>query len=318
MSKPAKKTALSTVSREARADVYEQVTAKIIASLEAGAGNWERPWTRLGGSIQPINVISRKPYRGINTFALFIAADDAGYTSSEWGTFKQWQSLSTPENPVCVRKGEKATLGVFFKSFETANDDAEGDDDSKKTGVFAKAFYLFNAAQIDGYCQPVPVLPSAAERIDTAETYFANTRAIIRHGGDRAFYRPSGDFIQLPTLEQFADTLSYYGTLAHEVGHWTGHETRCKRDLKGRFGSEDYAAEELVAELAAAFLSARLGLTQEPREDHAQYLGSWLKVLRNDKRAIFTAASLAQKAVDYLDSLQPAATTADAPLALAA
>jgi len=170
--------------------------------------------------------------------------------------------------------------------------------------VFARGYSVFNAAQVDGYEAPaLPVLPEP-ERIGHAEAFFAALGADIRHGGNRASYLPGLDQIRMPPFPAFHDAVAYYATLAHEATHMTGHASRCARDLRGRFGEEAYAAEELVAELGAAFLCADLALAPEPRPDHAAYVASWLKVLRDDKRAIFTAAAKAQAAADWMHARQ--------------
>jgi len=173
--------------------------------------------------------------------------------------------------------------------------------------VFARGYSVFNAGQVDRYMAPaLPVLPEP-ERIGHAEAFFAALGADIRHGGNRACYVPSLDQVRMPPFPAFCDAVAYYATLAHEATHLTGHPSRCNRDLRGWFGEEAYAAEELVAELGAAFICADLALTPEPRSDHAAYVASWLKVLRGDKRAIFAAAAKAQQAADWMHARQPAA-----------
>jgi antirestriction protein ArdC len=159
---------------------------------------------------------------------------------------------------------------------------------------------VFSAEQVDGWEVPERQEKDTPERIAAAESFFAAIGADVRHGGNRAAYSPSQDAIVLPSLEQFSEASRYYSTSAHEHAHWTGHASRLARDLSGRFGTDSYAAEELVAELSAAFTCARLGLSAAPRPDHAQYLSSWLRVLRADAAAIFTAASKAQQATDFL------------------
>jgi antirestriction protein ArdC len=201
-----------------------------------------------------------------------------------------------------VRKGERCSPVVFWKisDKEAQDGDEDGVEDDRRSRVFARGYSVFNAAQVDGYAAPaLPVLPEV-ERIDHAEAFFAATGIEVRHGGARAYYRPGEDRVQMPPFAAFRDAVAYYATLAHEATHATGHASRCARDLKGRFGEEAYAAEELVAELGAAFLCAGLALVTEPRPDHAAYVASWLKVLRGDKRAIFTAAAKAQAAADWM------------------
>ena len=281
-----------------KVDVYATITDKIIEAIELGAGKWERPWQKVGFDM-PTNVSSKKAYRGINTIMLFMAADLKSYSHSLWGTYKQWNDLGAQ-----VKKGEKSTPVVFWSSFKK-EDEESGEE---KTGMFAKLYHVFNVDQVDGYSvETTKVEINTEERVAAAEEFFANTRAIIRHGGNRACYSPTGDYVQMPEFAHFKDAVSYYSTLGHEVTHWSGHESRCAREFGKRFGSEAYAFEELVADIGAAFLCNILGLTNEPRPDHAQYIAGWLKVLKSDKKAIFTAASAAQKAVDYLVSFQPVA-----------
>lgn len=179
----------------------------------------------------------------------------------------------------------------------------EGED--LRRSIIARGYAVFNAEQVDGYdVPPVPPRPEM-QRVQQPEQLFSALGAEIKHGGNRAFYQPASDSIQMPNFESFRDAVSYYSVLAHETVHWTGAKPRLDRDLSRRFGSEAYAAEEHVAELGAAFLSADLGLTNEPRPDNAAYIATWLKVLKDDKRAIFTAAAKAQQAADYAHGLQP-------------
>ena len=276
-------------------DTYQQVTDKLIEMLES-AKEYGLPWHRLGmDAISPINVVSGNTYRGINIPMLWVSAEQNGYTHGRWATYKQWSDLGAQ-----VKKGEKSTAVVFWKQFTYENDEGE----VEKAGMFVRVYHVFNCAQVDGYEIPTTITLPEIERISSAEAYFDNTRAIIRHGGDSAYYRTTSDHIQMPNINQFKDSVSYYAVLAHETTHWTGHTARLDRAKGKRFGDMQYAAEELIAELGAAFLCAKLGLSPEPRPDHAAYLASWLKMLKNDKKAIFTAASMAQKACDYLDGLQ--------------
>jgi antirestriction protein ArdC len=279
-------------------DVYARVTDQIINAIEQDVGNWRMPWHTTGrDAFSPINVASRKPYRGINTVCLWAAAQAKGYERGEWGTYQQWQAHEAQ-----VRKGEKAALVVFWKF---ANGAAETDDEDAKPKsgshlLFTRGYSVFNAAQVDGYTPKAePDAPMPA-RIANADTFFTSIGATVRHGGNQAFYSPASDHIQMPPFQAFGENVSYYSTLAHEYTHWTATAGRCDRPLSKRFGDNAYAAEELIAELGAAFTCAHLGLSTEPRDDHAQYIQSWLRVLKADKRAIFTAASKAQKACDWL------------------
>ena len=257
------------------------------------------PWHTSGRfASSPINVTSKKPYRGINTLCLWAAAESKGYDSGEWGTYKQWQ-----ERKAQVRKGEKATTVVFWKFANSADDADSADDGIQKAGsrlLFTRGYSVFNTAQVDGYTPKAETEPALNERITHAEAFFAGIGADVRHGGNQAYYAPFTDHVQMPPYQAFRDSVSYYSTLAHEHTHFTANASRCDRQLGKRFGDNAYAAEELIAELGAAFTCAHLGLSTEPREDHAQYIQSWLKVLKTDSRAIFTSASKAQQATDWL------------------
>jgi len=294
-------------------DVYSRVTNKIIADLERGNLTWLQPW-QAGHKAGPVSRPLRAggiPYRGVNVLMLWAAAMEKGYSCPLWLTYKQASELGGQ-----VRKGEKGSLVVYANRItKTATDDKGADVEIEIP--FMKGYTVFNAEQIDGlpahFTATVQPLNNAIERLDAVERFFANTGATIRHGGNRAFYSPSLDFVQMPELASFRDAESYYGTLSHEACHWTRAESRLNRDFgRKRFGDAGCAMEELVAEIGAAFLCADLGITPETRDDHAAYIQSWLKVLKDDKRAIFTAASHAQKAADYLHGLQPGTDTAPA------
>lgn len=221
-----------------------------------------------------------------------------------WATYRQWAELGCQ-----VRKGENATLVIFYKEYETDPDPDVADDDGKRR--VARASYVFNASQVDGYMladAPQPLGP--IERILEVDRFFTATGARIEHGGERAFYRPSTDTIHMPDESLFCGTNtmtrseSYFAVLGHESIHWSGSDKRLAREFGKRFGDAAYAAEELVAEIGSAFLCAELGITQDVRADHAQYLAQWLKLLKEDSRAIFTAAAKASEAVTYLKKLQ--------------
>jgi antirestriction protein ArdC len=275
-------------------DVYARVTSQIVSAIEQGVSNWRMPWHTSGKfAFSPINVTSKKPYRGINTVCLWAAAQAKGYERGEWGTYQQWQ-----ERKAQVRKGEKATLVVFWKFANSA-----ADDDTPKSGsrlLFTRGYSVFNAAQVDGYTAKPDADTPIEQRIESAEQFFRAINARVVHQGNRAFYSPADDTITLPPFSAFFTPTDYYSTRAHETGHWTAKADRCNRELGRRFGDSAYSVEELVAELTAAFTLAHLGLSSEPREDHAQYISSWLRVLKADKRAIFTAASKAQQAADFM------------------
>ncbi len=280
-------------------DVYQRVTSQIVNAIEQGVSNWRMPWHTYGKfAFSPINVTSKKPYRGINTVCLWAAAQAKGYERGEWATYQQWHERSAQ-----VRKGEKATLVVFWKF---ANSSADSQDDGQEQSVnssrllFTRGYSVFNAAQVDGYTPKVDADSPIEQRIESAEQFFRGVNARVGHQGNRAFYSPADDTITLPPFAAFFTPVDYYSTRAHETGHWTAHAQRCNRELGKRFGDNAYSVEELVAELTAAFVCSHLGLSSEPRPDHAQYIASWLRVLKADKRAIFTASSKAQQAADYL------------------
>ena len=289
---------MSTIDHTAtdKRDVYSRVTAQIITSIEQGVGTWRMPWHTSGRyAFSPINAVSKKAYRGINTVCLWSAAQAKGYESGEWATYQQWQDKGAQ-----VWKGEKSTLVVFWKFANDSSESQEGETSHSSRLLFTRGYSVFNALQVDGYTPAADSEAPMPERIAHAETFFQTIRADVRHGGNQAYYAPATDHIQMPPFGAFKDNLSYYSTLAHETTHWTARESRCDRQLGKRFGDSSYAAEELIAELGAAFTCAHLRLGTEPREDHAQYLASWLKVLKADSRAIFTAASKAQQSTDWM------------------
>jgi antirestriction protein ArdC len=297
-----------------RVDVYTRVTEQIVKAIEQGVGKWEMPWHSPEVSFKyPVNVATGKRYRGVNVVSLWASSYLAGYPEAVWGTFKQWSDLGHH-----VLKGEKSSIGVFWKQIDITDqpeDADEGEDQVSGRIWMARAFPLFNAAQIDGYVAPEQPETPHQERIQRAEEFFSSLGADIRHGGGKAYYRPSTDHIQMPPFEVFADPIAYYSTLSHEATHWTAHASRLDRDLAGRFGSDSYAAEELIAELGAAFLAADLELAPDPRPENAAYIQSWLKVLKEDNHAIFTASSHAQRAADFMHGLQaPSLEPLDAPL----
>lgn len=288
-------------------DIYTTVTNKILADLEKGNLTWLQPWQAghaAGAICRPLRA-GGKPYQGINVIMLWVAALERGYSCPIWLTYKQAKEIGGQ-----VKKGEKGSLVVYSSTLTRTETDEKGEEAEKKI-PFMKSYSVFNAEQIDGlpghfYARP-EAQQNEIERIDAAETFFKQTGAEIRHDGDRAYYAPATDHVQMPPASAFHSGESYYAILAHELTHWTKHPARLNRDFgRKRRGDEGYAMEELVAEIGAAFLCADLGITPETREDHAAYIDFWLKVLKNDKRAIFTAASHAQRAVDHLHSLQPA------------
>lgn len=291
-----------------RADVYTRVTNRIIQDLEQGVRPWIKPWSAGGNQSRIVRPLRHngEPYSGINIVLLWSEAVTRGYSNATWMTFRQALQLGAH-----VRKGETGSLVVYANKImrtETAEDGSEFD----RSIGFMKGYTVFNIEQIDGlpstYYAPIPAITDDAKRIARADAFFAATGADIRHGGGSAFYTPSQDFVQLPPFQGFNCAELYYATLGHELTHWTKHPSRLDRDFgRKQWGDQGYAREELVAELGAAFLCADLGLDLEPREDHASYIASWLEVLKQDKRFIFSAARHAQRAIDFLHGLQPQA-----------
>lgn len=274
-------------------ELYESVAANIIADLEKGVATWCKPWKTNGGGIMPRNHASKRNYSGINIVILWDSQQKNGYPTSDWLTYKQAREIGGQ-----VRGGEKSTRVVYTNTMLVG----EGDEE-RKVG-YLKSFNVFNVAQIDG-------LTTATSEVDNREltpelrdsqalTFIKATKADIRHGGDRAFYRSADDFIMLPNVEAFESFEHYLATCYHEMAHWTGHEKRLDRKLANRFGSKEYAAEELIAEFGAAFLCAHLGVQGQLR--HAEYLNSWVSLLKDDPRAILTACSQASRAAEHLRS----------------
>lgn len=298
---------MSKPSQAPRADVYSRVTDRIVSDLEKGVRTWLKPWSADAAADRLPSLPLRHngtPYRGVNVLLLWGETIEKGYSRNLWMTYKQAEELGAH-----VRKGEHGSLVVYADRFNKTEQNDKGED-IERSIPFMKGYTVFNVEQIEGlpahyYQPPAPRDDSRTlELIEEAETFFAGTAATFRHGGNRAFYAPAADFIQLPPAEAFRDAESYAATKAHELVHWTGHARRMAREFGKRFGDQAYAFEELVAELGAAFLCADLGITPEPREDHAGYLAHWLEVLKSDKRAIFSAAAHAQRAADFLHRLQ--------------
>lgn len=289
-------------------DIYTRITDQIIAELEEGVRPWHQPWAT-GHVAGPVSRPLRgngKAYSGINVIMLWASAMQRGYSAPIWMTFRQALELGAH-----VRKGEKGSPVVFASTISRTERDAQTGEERERDIPFLKSYHVFNVEQIDGlpahYTTTHAPRLNAEQRITRAEAFFAATGFDIRCGGNSARYVPAHDYIQMPPFKCFRDAPAFYATLGHEAVHMTRHPKRLNRDFgQKRFGNQAYAMEEMVAEIGAAFLCADLGLEPQIRDDHAPYLAGWLKALKSDRRAIFTAASYAQKAVDYLHGLQPA------------
>ena len=295
------------MKKATRTDIQQAVTDNIIARIEEGGLlPWQCPWTKTGEQPMPYNWLSKQSYSGINILILWMRAMKCGYSTNAWLTFKQAQQLGGN-----VRKGEKAVQCIFVKPIEVGDENAvsDTDEDGKKMILCRKAFSLFNIEQVEGL-ENLPAEPEQPEYDDAdavaainrvADVYCANTGVEIRHGGDQAYYSPSLDIVKMPTT--FHSGSAYAATLAHELGHSTGHKKRLNRFDQQAEAFKSYkearALEELVAELSASYVCAELGI-QGQHDQHVSYLDSWLKALKNDKTFIFKAAAAASKAHNYL------------------
>jgi antirestriction protein ArdC len=278
-------------------DLYADVSARLVAELEAGAAPWIKPWSQTPGANTPCNAVTNRAYSGCNVVLLWMA-QAAGYQAPRYLTFKQ-----AAECGGHVRKGERGTKVYFVKQLQVRDN---ADDDATRLVPMMREYTVFNVAQCDGLPENVRIgkpagLRHADARNDLADGFLQSTGADIREGHGEAFYVPSQDFISMPAFGAFRGAGHFYGTAFHELTHWTGHKSRLDRDLRNRFGSNNYAAEELIAELGAAFLCAEFGFDGDLR--HAGYIANWIALLKADKRAFFTAASQAFKAADYLRGL---------------
>jgi len=285
--------------KTARQTIYQEVTDRIIVELENGRVPWVQPWDNSHGDLTlPKNASTARAYSGINILILWGATIKAGHVDQKWLTYKQAQALGGN-----VQKGERGTAicyaDVFTPKKEAVRAAAAGEEPNAIP--FLKRYTVFNISQ----CSDLParlfdkaVAMPDCETIPIAEALIKKTGAEIRIGGNRACYIPSEDFIKVPPQPAFTEQINYYRTCFHELGHWTGHKSRLDRTMKTHFGSKTYAREELVAEMASAFTCANLGIT--PTVRHADYIGSWLEVLKDDNRAIFQAASKASKAADFI------------------
>lgn len=288
-----------------KTNIYQDVTNRIISELETGTRPWIKPWSAEHAAVNITRPLrsTGEAYRGINTLLLWSEATNRGYNSPYWLTFNQAKKMGAH-----VQKGEKGTAIVYASTIEKTEENNKGES-VKQTIPFMKGYTVFNAEQVadlpESWHPSVKPYESGPERIEHAEKFVNQTGATIHEGGPKAAYSATLDLVKMPPLPAFQDAETYYTTLLHELTHWTKHPSRLDRNLgRKQWGDEGYAREELVAELGSAFLAADLGLELEPREDHAAYIGSWLQLLRDDKRAIFEAAAHAQRAADYLHQLQ--------------
>jgi antirestriction protein ArdC len=282
-------------------NIYREITDKIIAELERGIVPWVQPWTsgkQLCPLGLPVNGLTRRSYSGINILLLWSALEEKGFASLYWLTFKQCIAMGGS-----VRKGEHGTHVYFADKFVPQKEQQRAKDEGNDPSAihFLKRYTVFNAEQCEGL--PVGLFGTVEPRqpreiVPEAEALIGATGADFRVGGDQAFYVPSEDFIRIPNQTSYPDQINYYRTAFHELGHWTGHKSRLDRNLTTKFGTVDYAREELVAEMATAFVCASLGIV--PTVRHADYIGNWLQVLKEDARAIVKAASLASKACDFI------------------
>jgi antirestriction protein ArdC len=298
-----------TVLSEAKTDVFTSITAKIVAAIENGAREFVMPWH--GSFLSPafpVNASTDKPYRGVNVVALWVDAMVKRYISGYWASYKQWHDLGAQ-----VRKGERGSVIVFYKKLDQPDQDGKSgkadDEEGTNPRFVARASYVFNSEQVDGWELPIREAKSVVVINEKIAEFIRAIGADVRHGSHMAVYRRQGDYIELPSPDQFvgspssSPTEAYHAVLLHELTHWTGAEHRLNREFGKRFGDRAYAFEELIAELGAAFLCSAFRITNEPRPDHAAYVSSWLDILHRDTKAVFSAASRAQEAVQFLMQL---------------
>jgi len=282
-----------------RQSLYGEVTARIIADLEQGRLPWVQPWDAASCPLaMPHNAASGRSYSGINILILWAAVVERGFTSQRWLTYRQAQAAGGH-----VRRGEKGTIVCYADRFtpKDEREQAREDDREARSIAFLKRFTVFNVDQCEDLpagLTGAPAIPDPVLSIAVADSLITMSGADFRIGGGEAFYMPAHDYVQVPPQAAFGEPVNWYRTALHELGHWTGHASRLGRDQSGRFGSSAYAREELIAEMACAFICASLGI--EPTVRHADYIGAWLELLRSDERAIVRAASAASKAADFL------------------
>lgn len=284
--------------KNVKRDLYQDVTDRIVAELQAGAAPWVKPWRSTAGHNSPANVVTKRPYSGVNVVLLWMAMSANGWSVPRFLTFKQ-----AKEAGGTVRGGEHGTKIYFVK--QVVAKDKENPEELHRFGML-REYTVFNIAQCDNLPERLSVISEAApqnsdERDATIEAFIASTKAVIREGAGEAYYAPGADFISMPRFENFKSADHFNATRFHELGHWTGHKSRLDRDLRNRFGDRAYAAEELVAELTSAFLCAEFDIDGDLR--HAGYIENWIQLLQHDPKAIFTASARAQAAADHLRGL---------------
>lgn len=284
----------------------ENVARRLVDMIQTGShGRWAMPWHThdLGDLLQARNATTGNRYAGANILTLALDALERGYPTGVWATYKQWQTAGAQ-----VRKGEYAAHIIKWVTTKTTEDTGtEQDGETSGSRLVPRVYAVFNAHQVDGHT-PTDTEPAEPTR---ASEWLDAISADVNYGSDRAYYSPVADRIYCPALEQFDDPEAFWSTVLHEHIHWTGHPSRLDRlNLDAPFGSPDYAAEELVAELGAAIAAARLDISPQPRADHAAYLAHWLDILQADPKALFRTAAAAQRAVDHLHQL--ATPTAEA------
>jgi len=276
-----------------RRDLYQEVTDKIIAAIESGTAPWQRGWTELAEMGLPMNGQSSRRYSGINSMLLFLTSQERGYSDNRFFTFKQVNELGAK-----VRKGEKSTPVYFFKMLQASEQDGKATKgDTPRMIPFLTEYRVFNAQQVEGI-EPLNVPVREWTPIQAVEQVVERMKPRIEHGGNRAYYSPSEDYIQMQNQGSFPSAAEYSGTLLHEISHWSGSANRLARQF-GVWGTDEYAREEIRADLASALLSAELGVPMQ-LENNAAYIGGFLKRLKEDKFEIFRAAKDAQRICDYL------------------
>jgi antirestriction protein ArdC len=279
-------------------NLHAEITSRIVARLKAGVVPWKRPWSGKGHGVMPRNAVSGRAYSGVNVLLLWSRAEESGYSDPRWMTYKQAAQLGGN-----IRKGEKGETVIYVSKIVTRDKD---DNNKLKTIPFLKAYTVFNVAQCESLPERIlnPLSTSHVvnpnERDEIADAFMASTGAVIRHGEARAYYRPLGDYINMPAFETFTNASRYYGVAFHELGHWTGAAERLNRTFGAKFGDQSYSAEELVAELTSAFLCGEFGFDSDGAD--AAYIDHWIKFLTNHEKAIVTASAAASRAVEFMRS----------------